>query len=191
MCGPMYVWSNVCMVQCVHIVCGRITYILSNTLFIDRRCTVLSSTWIQHNNHCGDSDWLEAQFSVSIIMAIARKGEEVPVSLSLDPPPRYIRGVSRISVRGVLKVRPHTKSGGQFASGPIRKVGGGGGGGQFASGPIQKVGGGGGGDSQRWGGGDTFVWRKENTLSLIINGYNFDQGGAQALHTRERMNCRF
>ena len=90
MCGPMYVWSNVCMVQCVHIVCGRITYILSNTLFIDRRCTVLSSTWIQHSNHCGDSDWLEAQFSVSIIMAIARKGEEMPVSLSLDPPPRYI-----------------------------------------------------------------------------------------------------
>ena len=32
----------------------------------------------------------------------------------------------------------------QFASGPIRKVGGGGGGGvQFASGPIRKVGGGG------------------------------------------------
>ena len=66
--------------------------------------------------------------------------------------------------------------GGQFASGPIRKVGGGGG--QFASGPIQKVG----------GGGDTFVWHKENTLSIIINGYNFDQGGAQALHTRTRMN---
>ena len=45
-------------------------------------------------------------------------------------------GVSRISARGVLKVRPDTKSGGgggglQFASGPIRKVvvGGGGGGG--------------------------------------------------------------
>ena len=53
------------------------------------------------------------------------------------------RGVSRISARGVLKVRPYTKSGGgggQFASGPIRKVGGG----QFASGPIRKVGGGGG-----------------------------------------------
>ena len=43
----------------------------------------------------------------------------------------------------MLKVRPYTKSrgGGQFASGPIRKVGGG----QFASGPIRKVGGGGGG----------------------------------------------
>ena len=56
-------------------------------------------------------------------------------------------GVSRISARGVLKVRPHTKSGGggavHFRS-DIRKVGGGGGG-QFASGPIRKVGGGGGG----------------------------------------------
>ena len=67
---------------------------------------------------------------------------------------------------------------------------GGGGGGQFASGPIRKVGGGGGG-----GGGpvhfrsDTLVWHTENTLSLIINGYNFDQGGgSQALHTRARMN---
>ena len=37
-----------------------------------------------------------------------------------------ISGVSRISARGVLKVRPHTKSGG----------GGGGGGGHSASGPI-------------------------------------------------------
>ena len=42
----------------------------------------------------------------------------------------YYSGVSRISARGVLKVRPDTKSGG-----------GGGGGVQFASGPIQKVGG--------------------------------------------------
>ena len=42
-------------------------------------------------------------------------------------------GVSRISARGVLKVRPHTKSGG----------GGGGGGGRFRS-DIRKVGGGGG-----------------------------------------------
>ena len=49
--------------------------------------------------------------------------------------PNGVRGVSRISARGVLKVRPHTKSGG---------------------------------------GGHTFVWHKENTLSLIINGYNFD-----------------
>ena len=39
---------------------------------------------------------------------------------------------------------------------------------------------------EKWGGGgggtvhfrsDTFVWHTENTLSLIINGYNFDQGG--------------
>ena len=58
------------------------------------------------------------------------------------------------------------------------------GGGKSTSGPIyEKWGGGGGG---------TFVWHTENTLSLIINGYNFDQGvgggGAQALHTRARMN---
>ena len=43
--------------------------------------------------------------------------------------PNGVRGVSRISARGVLKVRPHTKSGGavHFRS-DIRKVGGGGGG---------------------------------------------------------------
>ena len=60
-------------------------------------------------------------------------------------------------------------------------------------------------DYENWGGGgavrfrsDTFVWHTENTLSLIINGYNFDQGrgggggGAQALHTRaNELNCRF
>ena len=76
----------------------------------------------------------------------------------------YGSGVSRISARGVLKVRPHTKSGG---------------GGQSTSGPIY----------EKWGGGairfrsDTFVWHTEN-------GYNFDQGGrgTQALHTRARMN---
>ena len=133
-----------------------------------------------------------------------------------------IRGVSRISARGVLKVRPHTKSGGggggKSTSGPIyEKWGGGGGGeavhfrshirkvggGQSTSGPIyekwgggavhirsdiRKVGGGGGGAIRFRS--DTFVWHTENTLSLIINGYNFDQGGggAQALHTRARMN---
>ena len=48
----------------------------------------------------------------------------------------------------MLKVRPHTKSGGgQSTSGPIydklKWGGGGGGGGQFASGPIRKVGEGG------------------------------------------------
>ena len=81
----------------------------------------------------------------------------------------YVRrpcsGVSRISAREVLKVRPDTKRGGgvQFVSGPIRKVGRGGvcsslqvryekweGGVQFASGPIQKVGGGGGGGAVRF-----------------------------------------
>ena len=84
-------------------------------------------------------------------------------------------------MRGVLKVRPHTKSGGGGGGGravhfrsDIRKVEGGqfaqvryekcvcvcGGGGQFASGPIRKVegGGGGGGNSlrvryEKWGGG--------------------------------------
>ena len=57
-------------------------------------------------------------------------------------------GVSRISARGVLKVRPHTKSvgggggGGGGASGPIYEKWGGGGGGRFRS-DIGKVGGGG------------------------------------------------
>ena len=92
----------------------------------------------------------------------------------------FSRGVSRIS-----------------ASGPIRKVGGGGairfrsdtksgGGGHFASGPIRKV--------ERGGGGaDTFVWHKENTLSLIINGYSFDQGGCSSTsHARaNELKCRF
>ena len=147
----------------------------------------------------------------------------------------------------MLKVRPHTKSGGKGGGGgsplqvPYTKSGGGRG--QSTSGPIydiRKVGGGGGSPHQvrytiyeKWGGGgavhirsdirytksggggggggggairfrsdtksgggpvrfrsDTFVWHTENTLSLIINGYNFDQGGggAQALHTRARMN---
>ena len=58
---------------------------------------------------------------------------------------------------------------------------------------TKSVCGGGGGNSlqvryEKWGGGGGVVWHKENTLSLIINGYNFDQGGAQALHTRARMN---
>ena len=51
---------------------------------------------------------------------------------------------------GAIRFRSITKSGvggGQFASGPLRKVGGGGGGGQFASGPLRKVGGGGGGEA--------------------------------------------
>ena len=74
---------------------------------------------------------------------------------------------------------PGFQRGGCLRSGPIRKGGGGGGGGgggsirfrsdtksvcgggQFASGPTRKVG-------------------KENTLSLIINGYNFDQGGCSS-----------
>ena len=32
-------------------------------------------------------------------------------------------------------------------------------------------------ESGEGGGADTFVWHKENTSSLIINGYSFDQGG--------------
>ena len=87
------------------------------------------------------------------------------------------RGVSRISARGVLKVRPHTKSGG-----------GGGGAVHFRS-DIRKVGGG----AIRFrsdmksgeGGADAFVWHKENTLSLIINGYNFDQGGCSSTSHNE------
>ena len=47
-------------------------------------------------------------------------------------------------MRGVLKARPHTKSGGEGGS-PLQvryTKSGGGGGGQFASGPIRKVEGG-------------------------------------------------
>ena len=89
-----------------------------------------------------------------------------------------------------LQVRYEKWGGAVHFRSDIRKVGGGGGGGgairfrydtksgggEFASGPIRKV---------ERGGADTFVWHKENTLSLIINGY---KEGAQALHTRARMN---
>ena len=67
-------------------------------------------------------------------------------------------GVSRISARGVLKVRPHTKSGGggQSTSGPIYEKWGGGG--QSTSGPIYEKWGGGGAVHfspiyEKWGGG--------------------------------------
>ena len=101
----------------------------------------------------------------------------------------------------IRKVGGGGGGGGQFTSGPKTKRGGGG---QFASGPIRKVGGGGGGGGnslqvryEKWGGNSLQVryekWGEGRylclaTLSLItINGYNFDQGGAQALHTRARM----
>ena len=101
---------------------------------------------------------------------------------------------------------PGFQRGGCLRSGPIRKVGGG----QSTSGPkYEKWGGGGGGGGggaggnslqvryEKWGGNSLQVryekWGEGRylclaTLSLItINGYNFDQGGAQALHTRARM----
>ena len=57
-------------------------------------------------------------------------------------------------------------------------------GGCLRSGPIRKVGGG--------GGADTFVWHKENTLSLITNGYNFDQGCSSTSRVRaNELNCCF
>ena len=63
------------------------------------------------------------------------------------------------------------KSGGgwgvQSTSGPIQKMGGGGGGGvQSALGLIRKVG--------------AFLWHTANTLSLIINSYNFGRGGCSS-----------
>ena len=85
---------------------------------------------------------------------------------------------------GAVHFRSHLKKvGGSPHQVRYTKSGGGGGGGQFASGPIRKVGGGG---PVRFRS-DTFVWHTENTLSLIINGYNFDQGGARA----NELNCRF
>ena len=66
-------------------------------------------------------------------------------------------GVSRISARGVLKVRPHTKSGGGGGGGggvlqlrsDIRKVGGGGGGGALQVRYTKSGGGGGGGGGRQ------------------------------------------
>ena len=105
---------------------------------------------------------------------------------------------------------PGFQRGGYLRSGPIRKVGEGGRG-QFASGPIRKVGGAirfrsdtksGGAirfrSDTKSGGAIRFRSDTKSggegrylclaTLPLItINGYNFDQGGAQALHTHARM----
>ena len=92
---------------------------------------------------------------------------------------------------GAIRFRSDTKSGrgGQFASGPIRKVGGAirfrsdtksGGGGAIRFGSDTKSGGGGGG------GGDTFVWHKENTLSLIINSITILTKGVLKHFTRAR-----
>ena len=92
---------------------------------------------------------------------------------------------SRIQPCGWLAVAyPGFQRGSYLRSGPIRKVGGVGG--QSTSGPI-------------YGGGtvhfrsDTFVWHTENTLSLIIKGYNFDQGGSSSTsHARaNKLYCCF
>ena len=61
-------------------------------------------------------------------------------------------------------------------SGPIRKVEGGGGAVRIRSDTKSGGGGGGGGGAVRYRS-DAFLWPTENTLSLIINGYNFDRGG--------------
>ena len=85
-------------------------------------------------------------------------------------------GCSSLQVRyekwggGAVCFKSDTKSGGG-GGGAVRfrsntKSGGGGGGVQFASSPIRKVG--------------AFVWRTANTLSLIINGYNFGRGGCSS-----------
>ena len=77
---------------------------------------------------------------------------------------------------------------------------GGGGGGQSTSGPIYEKWEGGGGairfrsDTESGeGGGRYFVWHKEHLLSLIINGYSFDQGGCSSTsHARaNELKCRF
>ena len=93
-------------------------------------------------------------------------------------------GVSRISARGVLKVRPHTKRGG--GEGPVR-----------SRSDIRKVGGGGGGGNslqvryEKWGGGpfrfrsDTFVWHTENSYMYLPTCY------LGILHTRARMNVKY
>ena len=83
---------------------------------------------------------------------------------------RYTKSVGGGGGGSPLQV-PYTKSGGGAVHirSDIRKVGGGGNSLQVRY--------------EKWWGGpvrfrsDTFVWHTENTLSLIINGYNFDQGG--------------
>ena len=100
-------------------------------------------------------------------------GETVacPFSSSSSPGGAVSSGVSRISARGGASGQaPYEKWGGGRA---IR----------FRS--DTKSGGG--------GGADTFVWHKDNTLSLIINGYNFDQGGCSSTsHARaNELNCLF
>ena len=82
----------------------------------------------------------------------------------------------------MLKVRPHTKSGGGGSPLQVRytKSGGGGGGAVHFRSDIRKVGGGGGGGGSplqvRYtksggGGGAVHFWHTENTLSLIIHGF--------------------
>ena len=108
-------------------------------------------------------------------------------------------GVSRISARGVVKVRPHTKSGGGGGGGgggrfrsdirkvgggrrfrsDIRKVGGGGGGGRRFRSDIRKVagGGGGGGGHSAASGPIPLDTQKISTCTYL-----------GILHTRARMN---
>ena len=129
-------------------------------------------------------------------------------------------GVSRISARGVLKVRPHTKrgggggGGGQSTSGPIyEKWGGGGGGGairfrsdtksgggrgQSAPGPIYEKWGGGqfaSGPIRKvggGGGGGPFRFRSDTFVWHTENSYMYlPTCYLGILHTRARMNVKY
>ena len=94
-----------------------------------------------------------------------------------------LSGVSRISVRGVLKVRPHTKSGGGGGGGsPLQvqytKSWGWGGGGAICFRSDSKC--------EGWGGGGSplqvryLFGTQKIRYRLIINGYNFDRGGCSS-----------
>ena len=105
-----------------------------------------------------------------------------------------IGSIVRYNLGQTAVAYPEFQRGGCLRSAPYEKWGGGG----WGS-PLQvrytKRGGGGGAirfrsdtKSGGWGGGggpvcfrsDTFVWHTENTLSLIIDGYNFDRGGCSS-----------
>ena len=74
---------------------------------------------------------------------IARSGNrgvwKTNVDLTSGRWPRWVARYEKGGVGSPLQGRYTKSGGGQFASGPLRKVGGGGG--QFASGPLRKVGG--------------------------------------------------
>ena len=124
----------------------------------------VGSGWVQESSRTRPADilgtnWdngISAAFDVTIASPLNSSIPHVPgADAGFTVRGGGASGVSRISARGVLKVRPHTKSGGG-ASGPIYETwgggggGGGGGGAGGASDPIYEKWGGGGGGGVRF-----------------------------------------